>query len=146
MMKRTTVVGKADLFSRTYENLDQELKNACLKYENAQARKGLRVTRISIVYTPKEAPYFEIDVDEEVKIKGQRVKVVAPKKPCKHTTATCNGLGQLDCVQCDQTTGVCTDIKCPKCEGKDDEPVPTTLRSSRFPAVLEDDDEDDKSL
>lgn len=137
------MTGKPDIFSRTYENLDQELKNACLKYEASQLRKGLRVTRISIVYTPKEAPYFDIDVDEEVKIKGQKVKLSPPKKACEHLTATCNGIGQLNCVKCDFTTGACTDVKCYKCEGKEDEPVPPTLRSSRFPPMVGDEDDED---
>lgn len=136
------MMGKPDVFSRTYENLDQELKNACLKYEQSQLRKGMRVTRISIVYTPKEAPYFDIDVEEEVKVKGSRPRVVAEPKVCWHETSTCNGLGQLNCVRCDLTTGHCTDVACHKCEGKEDEPIPPTLRSSRFPAAVEEDEDE----
>lgn len=138
-------MGKPDLFSRTYENLDQELKNACLKYEQAQARKGLRVTRVALIYTPKEAPYFEIDVDEEVKIKGQKVSI--PPEPragvrprCVHPSTICNGLGKLECILCDAIVRDCDDSSCAKC--RDDADSPPTLRSARFPVVeVAEDDE-----
>lgn len=142
---RTTVMGKPDVFSTVYENLDQELKNACLKYEASQLRRGLRVTRISIVYTPKEAPYFDIDIDEEVKIKGQKVKAAPRARICVHETSVCNGIGQLNCLMCDLTTGRCTEEDCWRCEGKEDEPVPPTLKSSKFKVVpARDDDELDE--
>ncbi len=142
------MMGKADVFSCTYENLDQELKNACLKYEASQAKKGLRVTSIVLRFTPKEAPYIEIDVDEEVKIKGQRVKVasVPPKSAvkCKHPSTVCNGLGQLECVMCDLSVKGCKDEMCNRCGTKSDEAIPPTLRSSRFPGVIEEEDELDE--
>ena len=139
-------MGKPDVFSRTYEDLDQALKNACIKYENAQVRKGLRVTRIALVYTPKEAPYFEIDVDEEVKVRGQKVKAVLPETiptPCLHAATVCNGRGQLECILCDRLVDLCGDPGCPKCN-LDLEPVPDTQRSSRYPAALDTTEDDEK--
>lgn len=141
---------KPNIFSRVYENLDQEIKNACLKYERVQSKKGLKVTKISLIFTPDKEPYFEIDIDEEEKLKKLRAfneppVIVAPtpmRLPCDHEQSICNGLGRDECVLCEKDMGVCGVDKCPRCA--DDADAPPTMRSSRFPVVPEVDEDEEE--
>jgi hypothetical protein len=145
-------MSKADTFSRPYEKLDQELKNACLRYEQAVAKKGLKLVRISLTYTPNADPFFDIDVDEEPKIKRTRnhnpTIPPPPKLPsaCTHSKALCDGQSRIECLLCDEKLGDCPDPACERCQGKDVEDPPSILPSGKFPIVPEEDEEDELEL
>lgn len=47
-----------------YERLHQTVVAACQMYEAGMRRKRKRVTKITIVYSPEEHPYYDVKTEE----------------------------------------------------------------------------------
>lgn len=65
-----------------FERLHQRMVNACMEYEQAMARKKVRVEQINIVYDPNKEPFYSLDIKEKkLQHVPRRIDVLAQNPP-----------------------------------------------------------------